>query len=188
MNGLPETSRDIYFIAIIPNHELCEEIRKIKERIRDEYGAAHALKSPAHITLQMPFKGSSSDEGRLSLALKFFALAENGFSVQTDGYGAFPPRVIYIRITDPEPVRRLHRRLRDMLISELGFSHEETMKDIKPHITVATRDLTKTAYSDAWPEFREKKFTGQFEVGSIFLLKHNGRCWDILEEFPFGDR
>ncbi len=188
MKGLPDTNREIYFIAIIPKHELCEEIRKIKQKIRDEYGAAHALKSPAHITLQMPFKRSSSDEGRLSLALKLFALEEKGFSIQTDNYGAFPPRVIYIKITDPDPVRSLHSRLRDMLISELGFSQEDTMKDIKPHITVATRDLTKTAFSDAWPEFREEKFTGQFDVGSIFLLKHNGRCWDILEEFLFGDR
>jgi 2'-5' RNA ligase len=188
VKGLPDTNRDIYFIAIIPNCALREEIRKIKERIRDEYGAGHALKSPAHITLQMPFKRSSTEEGRLSVALKLFTLAEKDFIVETDGYGAFPPRVIYVRITDPEPVRSLHCRLRDMLLSELGFSQEETMKDIKPHITVATRDLTKAAFSDAWAEFREEKITGHFEVGSIFLLKHNGRNWDILEEFPFGER
>lgn len=188
MKELSDTNRDIYFIAIIPNRALCEEIRMIKERICEEYGACHALKSPAHITLQMPFKRITTEEVRLSEALKLFALAEKGFSVETDGYGAFPPRVIYIRITDPEPVRSLHNRLRSILLSELGFSQEETMEDIKPHITVATRDLSKDAFSDAWPEFREEKFIARFEVGSIFLLKHNGRKWDILEEFPFGKR
>ena len=56
---------DLYFIAIIPYSELREKVRKVKERMKAEYGAGHALKSPAHITLQMPFKRSSADEAVL---------------------------------------------------------------------------------------------------------------------------
>ena len=63
---------DLYFIAIIPHSELREKIRKIKERMKSEYGAGHALKSPAHITLQMPFKRSSEDETLISEALRRF--------------------------------------------------------------------------------------------------------------------
>lgn len=184
---LRDKNQYLYFIAILPPLPLREEIRAIKERIRDKYGAGHALKLPAHITLQMPFKRRSSDEGKFSEELKRFSLAERGFMVIPDGFGAFQPRVIYIKITDPDPVRRLHRRLREVLLTELDFSLEEIKEEFHPHISVATRDLTRSAFSEAWPEFRDEKFTGEFWVGSIFLLKHNGRNWDILEEFPFGE-
>ena len=177
---------DLYFIALIPPAELREEIREIKDRMKAEYGAGHALKSPAHITLQMPFKQNSADEAEMSEALSRFATGEKSFTVDLEGFGAFVPRVIFIKIAEPEPVRALHSRLKEVLLAELHFSPGEIMKDVQPHITVATRDLTKTAFNEAWPEFQKEDFRASFDVHSIFLLKHNGRNWDILEEFPFG--
>ena len=178
----------LYFIALIPHAGLREEIREIKERMRDEYAAGHALRSPAHITIQMPFKRSYADETSVSEALERFALQQQPFMIDLDGYGSFPPRVIYISVSNPGPVRALHARLREMLIEGLGFEQHEVTEELKPHITIATRDLTATAFSEAWPVMQKEKFTGGFRVKSIFLLKHNGRNWDILQEFPFGER
>ena len=185
MRDKHEQNMDLYFIALVPHGELREEIRKIKERMKAEYGAEHALKSPAHITLQMPFKRSSEDETLMSEALRRFVTGEKSFTVDLDGFGAFAPRVIFIKISEPEPVRALHSRLKEVLMTELHFSPAEIMKDVQPHITVATRDLTKEAFSEAWPGIRDEEFVASFDVHSIFLLKHNGRNWDILEEFPF---
>lgn len=175
----------LYFIAIIPHSELREEVRAVKVRMRDRHGAGHALKSPAHITLQMPFKRNIRDELPVSAALRTFAAKETPFNVDLDGFGCFAPRVIYIRVTDPEPVRELHMRLKQMLIDILGFSQNEIMQDVQPHITVATRDLTRDAFREAWAEMKDEEFRGTFGVNSIFLLKHNGRDWNILKEFPF---
>lgn len=175
----------LYFIAIIPHSELRDEIRAVKERMRDQYGAGHALKSPAHITLQMPFKRPPSGEKDISIALRKFASGERPFRVELNGYGAFVPRVIFIKIVEPGPVKSLHRRLRDVLLTETGFGRDEIMNDVQPHVTVATRDLTREAFSDAWPEMKDEEFVSSFEVRSIYLLRHNGRNWDILEEFPF---
>ncbi len=186
MKDKHEQNMDLYFIAIIPHSELRERIRKIKERMKDEYGAGHALKSPAHITLQMPFKRNPTDETEIFEALRRFALPEKAFAVDLNGYGAFVPRVIFIKITQPEPVKALHKRLGELLLSELNFSPGEVMKDLQPHVTIATRDLTKEAFNEAWPELQKEEFKASFEVHSIFLLKHNGRNWDIMEELPFG--
>jgi len=186
MKDKHEQNMDLYFIALVPHRELEEKIRRIKERMKAEFGAGHALKSPAHVTLQMPFKRSSEDETEISAALKRFASTEEPFTVELNGYGAFAPRVIFLQITQPGTVRALHLRLKEVLLKDLHFSPGEIMKDVQPHITVATRDLVKEAFSEAWPVIRGEEFVASFDVRSIFLLKHNGRCWDILEEFPFG--
>ena len=73
MKDLRDRGRDLYFIALIPHTGLREEIREIKERMRDEYGAGHALKSPAHITLQMPFKRSPGDEDFIEVEFDYAA-------------------------------------------------------------------------------------------------------------------
>jgi len=175
----------LYFIALIPGKELKEKVRAVKERMKADYNAGHALKSPAHITLQMPFKRNSRDEYAISAALEKFASEENPFTVRLNGFGCFAPRVIFIRIEDPNTVKSVHGRLKKILAEQLGFSVSEVMNDVQPHITVATRDLTKEAFREAWPEFQKKEFRGSFEVNSLFLLKHNGKNWDILKEFPF---
>lgn len=178
---------ELYFIALVPHDKLRNEIRAVKERMRSEYGAGHALKSPAHITLQMPFKRDGRDEPEISAALRRFAFGEESFTIDLDGYGCFAPRVIFIRITNPEPVRALHRRLKTVLAGDLNFDRTGIMSEVQPHITVATRDLTKESFADAWPEMKDEEFRGSFSVHSLFLLKHNGKNWDILEEFPFGN-
>jgi 2'-5' RNA ligase len=134
----------------------------------------------------MPFKRAAADEKEIRSVLQKFASGEKPFRVDLNGYGAFAPRVIFIRIVEPDPVRELHSRLERVLLEGLHFRRDEVMKSVQPHITVATRDLTKTGFNEAWAKFEEEEFSASFEAGSLFLLKHNGRSWDILEEFPFG--
>lgn len=179
----PDTN--LYFIALVPGMELRERVLRIKERMKAEFNAGHALKSPAHITMQMPFRRKTDEEPDIVEALSRFAAGEVPFNVHMDGFGCFAPRVIFIKLVSPEPVIGLHRRLRTVLLHSAGFAEGEIMKSLQPHMTVATRDLTKQAFEAAWPEYQNEEFTGSFDVNSIFLLKHNGRNWEIYREFPF---
>ncbi|MCU0377358.1 MAG: 2'-5' RNA ligase family protein [Bacteroidales bacterium] len=187
MKGGNEQGLALYFIALIPHKELRDEIRAIKERMRDRYGAGHALKSPAHVTLQKPFKRSIKAEEAISEALREFALKEKPFTVDLDGFGAFAPRVIYVRIRDHRPVIQLHSRLKEMLITKLMFLPGEVMDDVQPHITVATRDLTKKAFSEAWPEIQNERIISSFNVNRITLLRHTGIMWEILNDYYFSE-
>src|SRR5512136_759713 len=100
-----ERNVSLYFIAVIPHDKLRDQIRRIKERMQTDYGSGHALKSPAHITLQRPFQRSERDESLMSQALRSFVSVKKPFKVNLGGFGAFPPRVIYINIVDPEPLK-----------------------------------------------------------------------------------
>jgi 2'-5' RNA ligase len=153
--------------------------------MKAEFNAGHALKSPAHVTLQMPFRRKSAGEEVIVDALERFAAGEQSFDLHLEGFGCFAPRVIFIRLVNPEPVIGLHTRLKTVLLESLGFEGSEIMKSVQPHMTVATRDLTKQAFEEAWPVYQDEEFSGSFNVNSLFLLKHNGSHWDIFREFTF---
>ena len=179
--------RKLYFIALVPDRELREEIRRLKEQMQKRFNAGHALKSPAHITLQMPFKRNETDEIQMDDALRDFAAGESSFVVELNGYGSFAPKVIFIKVVNHQPVHDLHARLKRVLTEKLHFTPAEVMSGFHPHITLATRDLTPDAFKKAWPEVEKKEFKASFDAGSICLLKHNGRQWYILGEYFFGN-
>lgn len=178
----------LYFIAVIPHDELRERIKKLKAEIKERFGAKHALKYPAHITLQMPFKANSKNEFFMIDVLKEFAAPQKPFDVQLSGFDCFKPRVIFIRISNPEPLRNLHQQLKPVLLNRLNITENEISKRFTPHLTLATRDLSEKVFYKAWYKmFREQKFEDRFAVNSIVLLKHNGKFWDIYREVMFSE-
>ena len=91
----PAESR--YFLAIIPPDPIQSEAQKIKVQFRDDFNSKGALRSPAHITLHMPFQWKEKKEDKL-FSLLVQATNEEKFHLSFDGFGAFPPRTIFIRI------------------------------------------------------------------------------------------
>jgi 2'-5' RNA ligase len=177
--------KNLYFIALVPHEELMAKVKSLKEEMRDKYGAKHALKSPAHITLIAPFSRPDGYEGFFIDAMQRFADGRETFEVHLSGFNSFPPRVIYIDIADPEPVRRLYLDIKKFLLDEMLLNQEELKSKFYPHLTLATRDLTRESYKRAWPIFEKSDFKNNFDVKSVFLLKHNGKFWDIYKEFKF---
>ena len=51
-----------YFLAIIPPEKIEKEIYGLKELVADKFHSKAALRSPAHITLHMPFLWKEAKE------------------------------------------------------------------------------------------------------------------------------
>jgi len=176
---------NLYLIALIPNPKIRAQIKSLKEEMNEQYHAKHALKSPAHITLQMPFKRSHESEQIITKSFQSFASQQNLYNIELTNFGCFSPRVIFVKVNDHKPIIELHSRLKKVLVDELSFKENEISNNIHPHMTIATRDLTEKEFYKSWPEFEQRKFNASFTVKSLFLLKHNGKCWDIYKEFLF---
>jgi 2'-5' RNA ligase len=174
-----------YFIAIMPDEALKVKVNELKEAFKTSYGAQHALKTPAHITLQKPFRQVVKLEQKMTEQLAAFASQQKPFRVELKGYGSFSPRVIYIAVNNPDPVLNLHAGLKDLLIKQLNFEVNEVSQQLNPHMTLAHRDLSASMFHKAWNEFKDHTFDATFEVQSLYLLKHNGKNWDVFKEFPF---
>ncbi|MEN7549875.1 2'-5' RNA ligase family protein [Rapidithrix thailandica] len=182
-----ENKTSLYFVAALPGQELQEEVTQIKEYFANHYQSKHALKSPPHVTVQMPFYWPDHLLEKLSELLRNFSKHFHSFPLRLKDFGAFPPRVIYVHV---EPSKKLEK-LKKALTS---FFEHQIMLDPKfldkrpytPHMTVAFKDLQKEQFKLAWAEFKEKSFSYDFKVNALSLLKHDGTHWEVIESFPFG--
>lgn len=175
----------LYFIALLLPKELEAQIHKIKLEIAEKYKAKHALKLPAHATLQIPFRLPETEEDKLIGILKNFVEKEKSFQVDLKDFGRFNQKVIFINIEDHEPIKKLHADLQKILNKNFSLKEHEAFPEIHPHITLATRDLHYKEFTKAWEDFKSRKFIGSFLVDKICLFKHDGKHWHLHKKFNF---
>lgn len=172
---------DLYFIAILPPEDIRQQIKGFKLEMAEKYGARHALKLPAHITLQSPFKLPEAQEEYLDNSLKNFAEGESAFDLWLNNFGRFPPRVLFVDVENKEPVIELQERLRQHLAKDFQMTDQDN--SFHPHLTIATRDLQQKLFSAAWEEVKNRKYRAAFKVNHLTLMKHNGKEWEINSSF-----
>jgi 2'-5' RNA ligase len=171
----------LFFIALIPTEPLFSRITELKVAFSQEYGSRHALKSPPHITLIPPFRADAKTIEHLGKDLKIFASRERAFSIQIHGYGAFKPRVIYLNVLGSETAMGFRNKLLSTVIPD------KPVNKGKLHITLATRDLSVDMFHKAWSFCKDGYFSGSFVADRFFLLKHDGKKWQIEADFPLKD-
>ncbi len=176
---------DQFFIAILPPENIREEVRSLKEEIKEKYHSKRALRLPAHITLQPPFKLREEQIPHFLKVLGEFAGTERSFKVELSGFGAFPPRVIFIEISNPTPVIHLHNALHEVMLQTLGEEPELGNREFHPHITLATKDLQRKQFEEAYLDFQKRNFSASFIASSLILFRHNGKNWNTFKELPF---
>lgn len=173
-----------YLIALIPPEPMLSEIREIKNDFHEFYGSKGALRSPAHITLQMPFLWKQEKEGRL-INLLVHATKEKEFEIKLNGFGCFSPKTIFIKNDPSQALSDFQKRLTLYTKRAMNLFNATHNKGFHPHITVAFRDLKKDQFELAWQVFQHKSFEATFNVKSFWLLKHEGKKWKAYREFPF---
>ena len=168
----------LYFIAIVPPEPIKSSILNLKQHCLEQYKSKAALKSPAHITLHMPFRWNPLKEEQLKTTLQRISSATPTFDIELKNFGAFEPRVIYVDVLMSESLTGLKHEI--MSASKLTwklFDHIQE-RPFHPHMTIAFRDLKKPEFAKAWAEFVNRDFTQLFKAHEITLLKHNGTFWE----------
>ncbi len=177
---------ELFLIALVPPLPLREQVRSLKLEMLQLYGAGHALKAPAHITLEGPFRLAPDTANKLEDTLDEFSGQQRPITVQLRDFDHFSIRVIFIRILEHGPVIALERQLTSVLSGSQLLQKRPKPIPFHPHMTIATRDLEEAAFFKAWADFKNRAFHAFFEVNSLHLLRHNGKNWDIFREFRFG--
>ncbi len=179
-----EQGKRRFFIALLPPEEVQQVANKIKDHFAEVYQSKAAKKSPPHITLQPPFDWEWKNLNQLSQTLQEFSQHYSEIPVTLQGFAAFKPRVIYINVLRTPELLEVQKALSDHLATTLDIIHKVSQnRPFKPHITVAFRDLKKSAFYQAWKEYKEQSLHFHFKVSQITLLLHNGRNWESFQSF-----
>ncbi|MBS1635949.1 MAG: 2'-5' RNA ligase family protein [Bacteroidetes bacterium] len=174
-----------YFIALIPPEAISERIKSIKQDIANRFGSKGALRSPAHITLHMPFEYEDSKEAKLISTLDQFRF-ETPFDIRLHHIDAFEPRVVFIHVDASDALMAMQKQLVQYLKMRLHlYNQAESMRGFHPHVTVAFRDLKKAAFYEIMNAYRSMEFTETFRCSSLYLLKQNAGQWIPYHESVF---
>jgi len=175
----------LYFIALVPQLKLREQVKALKKEIEAGYLAKHALKLPAHITLKIPFNLRKEEEPLLIKTLQELAERIPVFDVELSGFDYFKSGVIFIKCVDHDPIIEVHNKLEQVYTQKLGVKKKEHPSRFYPHMTIASRDLRPEFFEKAQAEFKNREFHASFEAESYCLFKHNGKTWDVHRKFFF---
>lgn len=181
-----DTSIRRFFIALLPPLEIQDYATQIKEYFAQNYHSRGAQKSPPHITLQPPFEWKIEALPILEQTLASFAATQIAVPITLNGFGAFPPRVIYINVLKTPQLLALQQDLMAYCEASLGIiAPVSQTRPFAPHLTVAFRDLSKQNFRVAWGEFYNREVEYEFIATQLTLLVHDGKRWNVSAEFPF---
>lgn len=167
-----------YLIAILPPEPIAGDVLKLKEHFRDRYDSKASLNSPAHITMHMPFEWRADREEDLVAVFKEFTSKHAPFPIELNGFGSFPPRVIFINVVKNPSLEEDQEDLVKYCKRNLNLSNALYRDEpFHPHVTLAFRDLKKNHFVEAWDEFTSRPYLALFEYRHLSLLKHDGKIW-----------
>lgn len=177
----------MYFVAVVLPGALNEEIKVFKTTMLVRWGCKVGLKSPAHITLVPPFWMAPQLESELQTAINTICSGLQPFAIETKGFAAFKPRTIFIEPVLNDGLRQLKQNADTFFKSHNHFGAKVDSRPFHPHITIATRDLHKKAFAEAWPLFEHQPYERMFNVDGVSLLRHNTKAWDVVYTATFNN-
>ncbi len=151
----------MYFIAIVLPQNLDEKILQYKKWMAEKYGCKVGLKSPAHITIAPPFWMNEELERTLVGDIEKISNETFSFDIITNSFSSFSPRTLFIAVEASEKLNGL-KKLSDTFFRNTNYGMKIENRPFHPHITIATRDLRKKDFWEAWEYFKDKIFREEF--------------------------
>lgn len=176
-----------YFIAIVPDGEVQKKATDLKLQLKEKFGLKYALKSPAHITLKMPFSWDEAKELRLVSALEKFFKDQSGFGLVLRGIGNFGKRVIYVKVRKQPQLHRLQDELAQTCRKQLNLTPELSDYAYHPHMTLAFKDLKSSLFEEYYAYLDSIGFKDDMLVKEVALLKRENGRWAVCHCFALSD-
>ena len=172
-------------MAIVLPKDLNKEVLQYKQYMLDKHNCKVGLKSPAHLTIIPPYWMHREKEQKMLDQLNTLCDQEKDFLITTKNFSAFKPRTIFIDVIVDEKLKRFKTTVDNFFTAHKEYGAKIETRPFHPHITIATRDLYKKSFAEAWTYFEALEFEATFNAGGLSILRHNGRNWDVIHTSSF---
>jgi 2'-5' RNA ligase len=172
-----------YFIALVPEGKIQQDATALKEEMKALFNLKYSLKSPAHITLKMPFIWNENKEGSLINKLQKFFEGHEKFELKLKSFGRFGNRVIFIDVMPSMPLRNLQESLGRFCKLELKLTSELSDRAFHPHMTISFKDVKPRNFDLYWKHILSKEFEANYPVQQAALLKRIADRWEVIAVF-----
>lgn len=180
---LPESLEKIrFFIALLPPAPVQDAAAALIRDLSRQYQTRTA-KAPPHITLQPPFLWSPAALPDLTTYLSEFASRHAAIPIELAGFGGFGSRVLYVHVAQTPILMTQQAALMDGLDQQFGICDPMSKRrPFTPHLTIASRNLTKQSFRQAWAELQSRSIQFSFVVNHLTLLQYQ-QAWQVQAEF-----
>ena len=175
-----------YFIAIVPEGPVQVQATDLKNLMKEKFNLKYALKSPAHITLKMPFTWNENKEEKLGGMLEEFCKSIEPFNLDLSGFDKFGNRVIFINVKKNQYLSDIQLSLSKFCKTDLKLVEELSDRAYHPHMTIAFKDIKPKLFDEYWSFIKTQTFKETLEVNDIALLKKVEGRWGVVSRFGFG--
>ncbi|WP_194973545.1 2'-5' RNA ligase family protein [Aquiflexum lacus] len=175
-----------YFLAIVPEGLVQLQATALKNLMKEKFNLKYALKSPAHITLKMPFLWNENKEEKLGDLLAGFCRSIEPFSLNLNGFDKFGKRVIFIHVKKNQDLTDIQLLLSKFCKTELKLVEELSDRAYHPHMTIAFKDIKPKLFDAYWAFIKTQTFKEKLEVNDIALLKKVEGRWEVVRRFDLG--
>lgn len=173
-----------YFIALVPEGDIQEEATWLKLLMKDKFNLKYALKSPAHVTIKMPFSWNEHKEDKLMDKLSQFFNPFPSFDLDFKGIDKFGRRVLFIKVYAPNALMLMQEALKKFSRTDLHLVEELSDKAFHPHMTIAFKDTKPARFEEYWEFLQTQKFKKNYQVKDVALLKKAEGRWVVIQRFP----
>ena len=176
----------LYLLAILPPPDVSLKIDTIRKECAEKFGVVKALRPPVHITLYKPVWMEESREPELKAQLKEITTDRTPFRQKVRNFGKFGKNVVYINAINNPGLDQLHnviwKTIRQM---NLDPKSPDLPTSFHPHFTIAYRDVSPELFEQIWSFYQQQVFEADFIADRFSVLKHDGKKWNLLGDFPF---
>lgn len=173
-----------YFLAIVPSGKIQQAATAVKLELKARLNVKYAMKSPAHVTLKMPFSYNEAKEKVLIEKLSKFLSTKYKFDIQVGGTDTFGKRVIFWKIRAESPLFELQADLKAFCKKELNLIDELSDRNFTPHMTIAFKDLKERDFDQTKAMIQNFDIDMKMTVCSVELLKRVDHRWIVIHSIP----